>query len=282
MCSIAVEYGAGSVTALMSSDDIKIGNINLKSIEFGSAYQVSGDFGDTDGIIGLAFSGLLSDDKNTPLLDSMLAQGKITSAEFAVYLSDATDSPDASAHGSEITFGHTKPHLHTTPFVYHKLLSKDNYWAIGLEDFLIDGQSIFPKGWLEAQGPLKAVVDTGTSFLTAPQEWAKNEIMPKVLVDPLCSKMDQLPQITYVLQGGHHYTLSPRDYVVSMRDGESRECVTGFGALDVEPPLGPLWILGDVFLRKYYSHFQRGSESEAGQVGFALAKGQAKEEAWVI
>lgn len=45
-------------------------------------------------------------------------------------------------------------------------------------------------------------------------------------------------------------------------------CYASFMSLDIENEHGPAWILGDAFLTKYYSVFDR----DKSKIGFALAK----------
>ena len=45
-------------------------------------------------------------------------------------------------------------------------------------------------------------------------------------------------------------------------------CIFGLAVLDVPPPVGPLWILGVTFMRKYYVQFDWGQQ----RLGTALSR----------
>jgi hypothetical protein len=216
----------------------------------GAAYKM----GKFDGILGMAF-GVLSVNHVTTPFDNLVAQGSVDKAEFSFFLGNSNDED------GELLLGGTDPNYYTGDITYVPL-SAATYWEIKLDDFVVDGQSYV------TATEHKAIVDSGTSILTGPAEEVSKiasalggkEIVP----GEYFVKCDyDGPNFDFTIDG-NVYTLTPKDYLIP--DGNI--CLLGLMALDIPAPTGPLWILGDVFMRKYYTVFDSANE----RVGFALAK----------
>ncbi len=119
-----------------------------------------------------------------------------------------------------------------------------------------------------------AVLDTGTSLITGPSDDVRR-LLADIRFDPLsvgpdCSNVEGLPDVVFFLEG-HPFVLHAEDYIVVVRDtitDKILSCKVGIVPLNVPPPRGPLWILGDVFIRKFYTIFDR----HENRIGLAMAR----------
>lgn len=119
----------------------------------------------------------------------------------------------------------------------------------------------------------QAIVDTGTSLITGPSEEIK-QLQKAIGAEPVygeyaveCDNLNVMPDVTFTINGVP-YTLQPTAYtILDSADDGTNFCSSGFQGLDIQPPAGPLWILGDVFIRQFYSVFDRGNN----RVGLAPA-----------
>lgn len=84
--------------------------------------------------------------------------------------------------------------------------SDPHHVQINLRDIEINGE---PQNLCveEPSGFCTAVVDSGTSFLTAPSE-VSTLLLPQLLAERSCSNVANLPNITYVLDS-ERYELTP-------------------------------------------------------------------------
>jgi len=255
--SFDIMYGSGPVSGYQSIDSLAWGNLPVKSQMFAEVVDASGlglayKMGKFDGILGLAFP-VLSVNKVPTVFQNTVEQELVDKAEFSFFLGNCRED------SGELLLGGTDPAYYTGDFDYVPL-SSATYWEIAMDKLTVGG--------VEYGVGQKAIVDSGTSILTGPSEQIA-AIAAQVGARELGSTgeylmkcNDDAPNLDFQL-GGKTYSLAPEDYMIP--DGDS--CLFGMMGLDIPPPSGPLWILGDVFMRKYYTVFDVANE----QVGFALA-----------
>uniref|UniRef100_UPI00398F3589 cathepsin D-like isoform X2 n=1 Tax=Pristiophorus japonicus TaxID=55135 RepID=UPI00398F3589 len=229
--AFAIRYGSGSLSGFLSQDTVTIGDMVTPRQVFGEAIKQPGIVFVTakfDGILGMAYP-RISVDGVLPVFDNMMEQKLVEKNIFSFYLNrNASTQP-----GGELLLGGVDPKYYTGDFHYINV-TRQAYWQIEADQVTVgDGLTL-------CKGGCQAIVDTGTSLIVGPVEEIR----------ALQRAIGALP----LIQG----EISKFGQTI---------CLSGFLGMNIPPPAGPLWILGDVFIGRYYTVFDRASN----RVGFAEA-----------
>ncbi|KAK3625326.1 aspartic proteinase precursor [Elasticomyces elasticus] len=254
-----IRYGSGELSGYISQDTVQIGDLKLKDQLFAEATAEPGlafAFGRFDGIMGLGYD-TISVNHITPPFYTMIDQGLLDEPVFAFYLGDTNSGEDSEAIFGGINKDHYTGEMTKIP------LRRKAYWEVDLDAITFGGQT----AEIESTG---AILDTGTSLIALPSTLAEllnKEIGAKKGYNGQytveCTARDSLPDLTFTLTG-HNFTIGPYDYILEVQGS----CISSFMGFDIPEPAGPLAILGDAFLRQWYSVYDLGNNA----VGLAKSK----------
>jgi saccharopepsin len=253
--TFSIQYGSGSMEGFVSNDQLAIGDLSIKKQDFAEAVKEPGlafAFGKFDGILGLAYD-TISVNHITPPFYSMINEGLLESPVFSFRLGSSEED------GGEAVFGGIdeaayKGKIHYVP------VRRKAYWEVELEKLSFGDDEVE----FENTG---AAIDTGTSLIVLPTDMAEmlntqigatKSWNGQYQVD--CAKVPSLPELTFYF-GGRPYPLRGSDYVLNVQG----TCISAFTGMDLNLPGGSLWIIGDAFLRRYYTVYDLGRDA----VGFA-------------
>jgi hypothetical protein len=250
-----IQYGSGAVSGIYVQDsvtlaeDITVSNQKLASIHDAAGMGIAYSLSTFDGILGLGFDSISVGGVET-VFHNAIDQGLVEKGMFAFYLGDNADG--------ELTFGGYDESKFDGDLEWVKL-SHATYWQIDIDSVQIGSFTT---------SMTNGIVDSGTSLIVGPSSTvssiasiigATKTMVGQYTID--CDKVNTIPEMTWTINGKAYSV--PGEKLVIQSAGV---CLFAMMGMDFPSP-GPQWILGDVFMREYYTVFDYDNE----QVGFAKA-----------
>jgi len=208
-----------------------------------------------DGILGLGWP-TIAVDGIVPPMQAMWNAGQLDKFLFGFYLQKS-----ANGDKGKLTLGGYDSDMGKN--LQYVPLEQENYWTVHMSDLKFGGTS--------STTITNAIVDSGTSLIVGPPDDVKNVATIEGATEVMngeysvsCHTTMKDMQVT-LGQDGHEVTLTVKgdDLRIKVcRFVVVCECLLGIAGMDIGQPL---WILGDVLMRDYYTVFDIGN----AQIGFA-------------
>jgi len=251
-----IRYGSGPVSGIYSADDIAVGALTLKDFTFAEVNDTSGlgpgyEMGRFDGILGLGWGGISRDGVPT-FMRALVDSEQLAEPVFAFYLGDKQPG--------QFVIGGVDPEHYVGDFHFADVAEDftawgPGHWAVALEAVKL-GEG------LTLTNSKHAIVDSGTSCIVGPRREVNAlaaMLGAKAFQGAFAVRCDAaLPKVSFTVKG-RDLVLDGQD-LVEYRAGQM--CILALEAMNV-----PTWVLGMVFMRKYYVQFDWLNK----RIGFAFA-----------
>ncbi|KAI9496004.1 aspartic peptidase domain-containing protein [Zychaea mexicana] len=283
-----LQYGDGSaVQGIKGYDTLTVGNLTAKNQLFGLASKVSSQFAsdpELDGIFGLGFAKLSLTGAKKSFVENLKDQGVIKEAVVSFHLGE-------SDKGGQLLIGGTNPDLYEGDLTFVEV-TNDRYWEVPFGGIKVGNRTIMSGGGgisVGSNSSMTAIIDTGTTLIVVPPSmsrsihmaipgaeynstlgWqvpcargAKQANNSTKTNDGITAHQDQEELIAFRF-GNQEFPIAYSNLIrEKVNPGNETLCYSGIA----EAPV-PMVIMGDTFLRSYYSVF----DFEKKRVGFAKSK----------
>jgi hypothetical protein len=264
-------YGRGVVSGVLANETVSFTESVKVPLQSFILADKDSDFDgmEADGILGLAFNSLSGFHRT--FVETLKDNEVIERALFAVYLSDDSyGGTFLSGPGSSISLGEYDLKTYAKDssedaVTYLKVYHTTGYWSVNCDSISIGGTSI-------ASDPQLAILDTGTSLILGPGDqvsgifaYFSKHFSCHVNSDYLfckCADLADFPDLVFSLES-KPFTVPPHKYFYDVKPRQKGSSCQ----LMLTHIAGDMWILGDVFLRNYYSIF----DMDNNQVGLTEA-----------
>ncbi|KAG7098863.1 hypothetical protein E1B28_000766 [Marasmius oreades] len=256
-----VVYGTGWVHGRTVIDRVSIAGVTIDNQTFGTISHESADFRaySNDGILGLAFSTIAQCHEHT-IMENAILQKQVNVPIFSVHLERGREN------GSELCIGCFHPSKAIGSPSWNRVIDR-TYWSISLNAFVVSGY------WNVFATKMSAVIDTGTTLIYLPGDAANQ----------LYSKIPGAKRATDYGAGFYSYpckdafgvefvfddrplSIHPDDFNQGMTSSDPSQCIGGIIAITDSSWPSDLAIIGDEFLKSWYSTYDYSS---GGRVGFS-------------
>uniref|UniRef100_H0Y0G3 Peptidase A1 domain-containing protein n=1 Tax=Otolemur garnettii TaxID=30611 RepID=H0Y0G3_OTOGA len=248
---VKLRYGSGDILGIVGYDKLKIGDLEA----FRQAFVLTtwedhgfGSFAPFDGILGLAYP-KLAQAGGTPVFDKLWKKGRISENLFAFYLTSG------GKRGSMLMLGGVD-HSYYSGELRWVPVTKQRYWQVALKRITVNGTVI------ACHDGCQAILNTGSSVVNGPYEdvlniqnviHAQHTFNNMYVID--CNTTTNLPDVVFVI-GGVNYPVPARSYIRKEAFGT---CVSAFKSFSDNRFNSKTWILGEIFLRLYFSVYDRAN-----------------------
>ncbi|XP_029160643.1 lysosomal aspartic protease-like [Nylanderia fulva] len=273
--AIKIPCGGNSMTGILSTDVVNIAGFNVQNQTFAEAMHDQSEafmYAKFDGMMGMRFN-MSYINEVIPVFHNLVKRRLMSSAIFSFYL-----NKDLSAKvGGALILGGADPNYYVGNLTYVPV-SKKGSWQFTIDKITIHRHILDEKGYpaihehILCPNGCQAIVNPGTSSIYGPTSDVSiiNQLLGTVYYykkgehRTFCTteNSDNIPVINFII-GGKMFDLTSQDYLLQVSRNDNTTCRSGFIRHSTTS-----WILGDIFIRRYYSVFN----FEKGRMGFVPAR----------